>query len=137
MNDKPFFDTNVVLYAFRRDDARSEIAEALLSAGGIISVQILNEFVAVSRRKLRKNWEEVQRALDVIRTLCPDPIPIAVETHDRAVQIAERYGYSIYDSLAIAAALQADAKVLFSEDMQDGQKINRLVIRNPFSGVEF
>ena len=50
----------MVLYAFRRDDPRSEIAEALLEVGGIISVQILNEFVAVSRRKLGKNWEEIR-----------------------------------------------------------------------------
>ena len=123
----------MVLYAFRRDDPRSEIAEALLEVGGIISVQILNEFVAVSRRKLGKNWEEIRRALEIIRTLCPDPVPVTIETHDRAVQIAERYGYSIFDSLAIAAALQADAKTLFSEDMRDGQKISGLVIRNPFS----
>ncbi len=133
MNDKPFFDTNVILYAFRRDDPGSEIAEALLGRGGIISVQILNEFVAVSRRKLGKNWKEIRHALSIIRILCPDPVPINLETHDRAVQIAERYGYTIFDSLAIAAALQAQARTLLSEDMRDGQKIDGLVIRNPFS----
>lgn len=59
MNAKPFLDTNVVLYAFRQGDSRSQKAEALLAEGGAISVQVLNEFVAVARRKLNKSWEEV------------------------------------------------------------------------------
>ena len=46
MNDKPFFDTNVILYAFRQDDTRGPVAETLLAAGGALSVQVLNEFVA-------------------------------------------------------------------------------------------
>ena len=105
MNDKPFFDTNVVLYAFRQDDTRGQVAETLLAAGGALSVQVLNEFVAVARRKLDKSWEEVRRALDILRVFCPEPVPLTVETHERAVHIAERYGYSIFDSLIIAAAL--------------------------------
>jgi predicted nucleic acid-binding protein len=130
--NRPFLDTNVVLYAFRRDDPRTGIAESLLSAGGIVSVQVLNEFVAVARRKLDKSWAEIHGALKIIRTLCPDPIPLSVETHERGVQISERYGYSIFDSLAIAAALQADVKTFYSEDMRDGQRIGGLTIRNPF-----
>jgi len=133
MNDKPFLDTNVLLYAFRGDDARSQTAEALLAAGGIISVQILNEFAAVARGKLGRTWEEVRRALKVIRVFCPDPAPLTIEVHDRALQLAGRYGYSIFDSLVIAAALQAGAGTLYSEDMQDGQMIEGLTIRNPFS----
>ena len=105
MNDKPFFDTNVILYAFRQGDARGQVAETLLAAGGALSVQVLNEFVAVARRKLGKSWEDVRRALDVLRVFCPEPVPLTVGTHERAVHIAERYGYSIFDSLIIAAAL--------------------------------
>jgi predicted nucleic acid-binding protein len=133
MNDKPFFDTNVILYAFRQDDPRGQVAETLLAAGGALSVQVLNEFVAVARRKLDKNWEQVRRALDILRAFCPKPVPLTVETHERAVHIAERYGYSIFDSLIIAAALHAGARTLYSEDMQDGQAIDGLTIRNPFS----
>ena len=73
MNDKPFFGTNVILYAFSQDDTRSQVAETLLAAGGALSVQVLNEFVAVARRKLDKSWEEVRRALDLLRVFCPDP----------------------------------------------------------------
>ncbi len=132
MNDKPFLDTNVILYAFRRDDPRSQTAEALLAAGGIISVQILNEFVAMARGKLGRTWEEVRGALKVIRVFCPDPMPLTVAIHDHAVQLADRYGYSIFDSLVIAAAIQAGANTFYSEDMQDGQTIEGLTIRNPF-----
>ena len=78
MNDKPFFDTNVVLYAFRQDDTRGQVAETLLAAGGAISVQVLNEFVAVARRKLDKSWEEVRRALDILRVFCPEPVPLTL-----------------------------------------------------------
>jgi predicted nucleic acid-binding protein len=134
MNDvKPFFDTNVVLYAFRQDDARGKVAETLLAAGGAVSVQVLNEFAAVARRKFAKSWDEVRRALDILRVFCPEPVALTVETHDRAVDIAERYGYSIFDSLIIAAALDAGAQTLYSEDMRDGQRIEGLTIRNPFS----
>jgi predicted nucleic acid-binding protein len=45
MNDKPFFDTNIILYAFRKDDTRGQVAEALLAAGGALSVQVLAAFL--------------------------------------------------------------------------------------------
>jgi len=76
MNAKPFLDTNVVLYAFREGDSRSQEAEALLGKGGLISVQVLNEFAAVARRKLNKGWEEVRRALSILRVLCPEAAPL-------------------------------------------------------------
>lgn len=133
MNDKPFLDTNVVLYAFRQGDARSQRTEILVAAGGTLSVQVLNEFVNVARRKLNKSWEEVRRALGILRVFCPDPAPVTIETHDHAVQIAERYGYSIFDSLIVAAALQRQCETLYSEDLQAGQVIEgRLRIENPF-----
>jgi predicted nucleic acid-binding protein len=134
MNDKPFFDTNVVLYAFHQGDARSQRAETLLAAGGALSVQVLNEFVNVARRKLNKSWEEVRRAVGILRIFCPDPAPVTIETHDRAVQIAERYGYSIFDSLIVAAALERECNILYSEDLRADQVIEgRLRIENPFT----
>jgi predicted nucleic acid-binding protein len=133
MSDKAFFDTNVILYAFRQSDRRSQVAKTLLSSGGVLSVQVLNEFVAVARRKLHKSWEEVRRALDIVCVLCPEPVPLTIDTHERALRVAERYGYSIFDALVIAAALEAGATTLYSEDMQDRQTIDGLTIRNPFS----
>jgi predicted nucleic acid-binding protein len=130
-----FFDTNVLIYAFAEDDPRTDAAEALLARGGVVGVQTLNEFVAIAVRKLAMSWEEVLAALGALRILCPAPVPITVETHDTALRIAARYRYHIYDSLVIAAALEASCRTLYSEDMHDGQAIESLTIRNPFRGI--
>ena len=116
-----------------KNDARASKAEALLASGGMIGIQCLNEFASVARRKLGMPWKEVKEFLDLICVLCPDPVPISLDTHTRALAIAEKYGYSIYDALIASAALEAGCKTLYSEDLQDGQVINRqLTIRNPF-----
>ena len=65
--------------------------------------------------------------------LCPAPVPLTIETHDSALQMASRYRFSLYDALIAAAALGADCSTLYSEDFQDGQVIEgRLTVRNPF-----
>jgi predicted nucleic acid-binding protein len=134
MPAKAFFDTNVLIYSVAKDDPRSDTAEALLAAGGVVSAHVLNEFVAVTRRKLAMSWTDVTEALDAIRTLCPSPVPITVETHDTAVRIAQQYGYHIYAALVAAAALEAKCDTLYTEDLQAGQLIDdRLTIQNPFT----
>ncbi len=133
MPAKDFFDTNVLIYAVAKNDPRAPKADALLAGGGVLSIQSLNEFVSVARRKLGTPWKEVREFLDLICTLCPDLVPISLDTHRGALAIAEKYGYSIYDALIASAALEAGCKTLYSEDLQDGQIINRqLTIRNPF-----
>ncbi len=132
MNAKPFLDTNVLVYAFASSDPRSDKAEALIAAGGVISVQVLNEFVNVLRRKWRRDWAEIVEALDVLSALLDEPLPLTTDTHRAALGIAQRYGFGIYDSVVVAAALQAGCAELLSEDMQDGQTIEGLSIRNPF-----
>lgn len=128
-----FFDTSVLLYLLSSDAAKSDRVEALLADRGTISVQVLNEFAAVAIRKLRMPLPEVREVLDTIRAVC-DVETVTVETHDRALAVVERYGFSLYDSLLIAAALIADCKVLYSEDLQHGQLIDRqLRVVNPFS----
>ena len=130
---KPFLDTNVLIYTLAAGDPRSSKAEELLESGGTVSVQILNEFVSVARRKNLLSWDEIAEALDAFRVLCPSPVPITEEIHDAAIRIAKKHGYSIYDALVIAAALEAGCITLYSEDLHDGQKIDgQLTIRNPF-----
>lgn len=130
-----FFDTNVVLYLLSVDTAKADRAEELLALGGTISVQVLNEFVAVASRKLRMSLMEIREVLTQIRAVCAVE-PITVETHERALRIADRYGMSIYDALIVSAALLAGCETLHSEDMQDGQVIDRkLTIRNPFAAA--
>jgi predicted nucleic acid-binding protein len=129
-----FFDTNVLIYAIAQDDPRCARAEELLDAGGVLSVQILNEFAAVARRKLQMSWSDVTEALDAFRILCSSPLPITIEVHGAALKIAEKYGFSIYDALVVAAALKAGCAILYSEDFQNGQTIHgQLTIRNPFA----
>ncbi|MHB9100625.1 MAG: PIN domain-containing protein [Sulfuricella sp.] len=130
--DKRFFDTNVVLYLLSADQAKADRAEELLAEGGIISVQVLNEFAAVASRKLGMSWPEIREVLDQVRAVSIVE-PLSVETHERGLLVAERYGISIYDSLIVAAALISGCSTLYSEDMQHGQIIEgQLTICNPF-----
>ena len=92
----------------------------------------MNEFTAVVRRKLKMLWEEVNEALAAIRAVCEPVVPLTVATHETALKIAARYGYHIYDSLILAAALESGCSILSSEDMQDGLQIEGLTIQNPF-----
>jgi predicted nucleic acid-binding protein len=133
MSGDAFFDSNVFVYAVAQGDPRSQKAEELIAEGGTISVQVLYEFADVVRRKAKMPWDEVRFAIENIKALCPDPLPVTIDTHREALAIAERYGYRIYDALIVAAALEARCTSLYSEDMQDGQVIDKtLTIRNPF-----
>ncbi|HEY4978786.1 MAG TPA: PIN domain-containing protein [Candidatus Acidoferrum sp.] len=134
MPAKAFFDTNVLIYAVAQDDPRSTQAEELLASGGVLSVQILNEFVSVARRKILMSWSDVTEALNAFRVLCPSPLPITIKLHEAALKIAEKHGYNIYDALVVAAALETGCATLYSEDLHDGQTIDgQLTIRNPFA----
>ena len=133
MSDRVFFDSNVLIYAMVSGDTRRERAQQLVEQGGTISVQVLNEFVSVARRKMRMPWEDVIDALDAIRVLFPSPVPITLDTHEAALKIAQQYGFGIYDAQIAAAALEAKCSTLYSEDLHDGQIIDKqLTIRNPF-----
>ena len=132
MNVKPFLDTNILVYAFTRGDPRSTIAEKLLGDGGVVSVQVFNEFVNVARRKLRFQWPEVEGALHALRTILDPPIPLTIDLHESAITVAREHRLAFYDALIVAAASRANCAVLFTEDMQDGRRMGALTIRNPF-----
>jgi predicted nucleic acid-binding protein len=133
MSTKAFFDSNVLIYAMVSSDSRRERAQQLVAQGGVISVQVLNEFVAVARRKMRMPWEDVITALDAVRMLFPSPVSITVDTHEAALKIARQYGFGIYDAQIAASALSANCSSLYSEDLQDGRVIDgQMTIRNPF-----
>ena len=133
MSGKAFFDTNVLVYAIGQADDRTETAEALLAGGGVISVQVLNELANVARRKLAMSWDEIDEAVAAIRILCAPPVPLTIDTHDAGRRIAAKYGYSMFDGLIAASALQAGCETLYSDDLQDGQVIEgRVTVRNPF-----
>jgi len=129
-----FFDTSVLFYLLSGDTARADRVEELLLRRGTINIQVLNEFAAVALRKHALSLAELREVLGSVRELCITQ-PLTVEVHERGLEIVERYGYSLYDSMIIAAALQAECRTLYSEDLQHGQVINkRLTVTNPFSG---
>jgi len=128
-----FFDTNIVLYAAMTGrEPRAERSRAVIREGGLISVQVLNEFVNILRHKFGRTWDEVLDAAADIRELFPVITPLTTEIHERALTVAHRYDYRFFDALIIAAALEASCATLYSEDMQDGQRIAGMTIRNPF-----
>src|SRR5260370_27696439 len=127
-----FLDSNVLVYAFT-EDPRTVTARALLARGCTISIQGLNEFTNVARRKLGKSWDEIHDAVAVIRNLCPTIFLIDLDTHETGLRLAERHGFAFFDALMIAAALRAGSTTLWSEDMQHGMLIDgTLRIANPF-----
>jgi len=127
-----FFDTNVLVYVASGDAAKADRAEALISAGGAISVQVLNELTNVARRKMRMSWAETHGLLALVRGLLT-VLPLTLETHDTGLSLAERYGLSIYDAMIAASALHADCDTLWSEDLQHGMQLDEgLRIVNPF-----
>ena len=136
MNGRTFFDTNVLVYAVHPTDPKGEVVRSLLlSASVVFSVQVLNEFVNVARRKLKRDWQEVKAAIDILIQLCPEPNPITLTTHTLGVNIAKRYRYSIYDGLILASATESACTLLYSEDLKNGQRIGAVTIKNPFVTV--
>ena len=129
----PFADTNVLLYLISHDAAKARRAEKLLAARLAISVQVLNEFANVARRKHSLAWPELRETLDGIRHFV-DVRPLSLDTHLLGLALAERYRFSIYDATIAAAALQTGCDTLLSEDFQSGQLIDgRLRVVNPFA----
>ena len=127
-----FLDSNVLVYAFTTD-ARASVAQGLLARGCSLNLQILNEFANVARRKLGMSWTQLCDALADIRTLCPTVHPLTIDIHSDALRHAQRHGFSIFDALVVAAALHAGCSTLWSEDMQHGLMIDKLLrILNPF-----
>ncbi|MEG3088702.1 PIN domain-containing protein [Sphingomonas sp. PB4P5] len=126
------FDSNILIYIIADDPSKAERGRFLIAEGGTISVQVLNEIVSVSRRKLRLEWPIIVAYLKRLKLLL-NVVPVDVAVHNRAVALSMRFNLSFYDAAIVAAALLADCDTLWSEDMHDGLVVDgRLTIRNPF-----
>jgi predicted nucleic acid-binding protein len=126
-----FADTNVVLYLLD-DGPKADRAEELLEQGPRISVQVLNETLVNCRRKAGLSWEETDDFLAGVQSLCPVE-GLTLQTHQVGRALAERYNFSVYDSMIVAAALIGDCTTLWSEEMKDGLLVeDQLRIVNPF-----
>ena len=139
MSDKYFLDTNIFVYSF--DDLEPEkkeislalIANALQTGNGLISWQVVQEFLNVSTRKFKTplvNKDAKIYLEQILAPLCkvyPD-----VKIYRSALEISQQTGYSFYDSLILAGAGQAGCQVLYSEDLQNGQQVDGFKIINPY-----
>ncbi|MGB4863134.1 MAG: PIN domain-containing protein [Tepidiformaceae bacterium] len=134
-----FLDSNVFLYLFDPDVGKQRAAEVLvrdaLHGSGVISFQVVQETLNTLARKVAKPLDGHDRQSLLKTVLVPLwKVNPSEDLYARAMEIQQRYRYSFYDSLIIAAALAAGCNRLMSEDFQSGQKIETLTIVNPFSG---
>jgi predicted nucleic acid-binding protein len=127
-----FFDTNILIYAFAAGDRHSARAEALMAEGGVIGVQVLNEFTSITQRKLNWDWPQIEAALIVISELMGPARPLTTAIHSHAVKLARGGMLSFYDALVIAAAADAGCRVLLTEDLQHDRKFGVVTVENPF-----
>lgn len=126
-----FLDTNLPIYA-QSADPKGEIARQAILAGGTISVQVVNEFSAVLRRKFRLEWHEIADAVEDVRAALDPVRPVGIDTWEVAVALARQHRFEFHDSLILASALEAGCDTLLTEDMQAGRRIGDLTIVNPF-----
>ena len=138
---KVFIDTNVLIY-WVDAGPRADVAEDLLAGDAVVSVQVLNEFANVLRKKRQMPVAAVRELTQTLVATC-EVAELTVRTHQAALNLAERYGFSVYDANIIAAALGHGCEVVYSEDMQHGMAVSPvdgairtvsagLSIRNPF-----
>jgi len=135
MNDKRFFDTNIVVYLYSKDEPdKQSIAKNLFKNNQpIISTQVLGEFSNVLRRKFQQEYTDIVVAVNQVTAIVNQVATITNDNIISALNLADKYHYSFYDSLIIAVALAENCTILYSEDLQHGQTIeSTLTIQNPF-----
>jgi predicted nucleic acid-binding protein len=135
MSEPSFFDSNVVIYAFTHAGEKTFKARELLSLGGIVSIQVLNETANTLHRRFATGWPRISEIIDSVLESSPNPLTLSLETHRASLRISQRYGFSVYDALIVASALEAGCTTLYTEDMQHGQIIDGLRIENPFRAI--
>ena len=139
MSAADFLDSNVLVYMFDRQDqakqvvARRCVAEALSSGRGVISFQVVQETLNALTQKARQPLPAAE-ALELLHAVL---VPLwrvqpSAGLYEHAQTVRQQQGFSFYDSLIVAAALEANCKRLITEDLQHGQKVGGLRIENPF-----
>lgn len=133
---RAFLDTNILIYAYVGDSPKRAAAIERLAEGFTISVQSLNEFATVARRKFRWDWVQLETALADLRSLAHLIVANDLDIHRHGLELAERYGFSIYDAMIVSAALHARCDCIYSEDMHHGLVVGgRLQVINPFRAM--
>ncbi|HWF43297.1 MAG TPA: PIN domain-containing protein [Candidatus Kapabacteria bacterium] len=130
---RAFLDSNVILYYYTSNEiSKAQLAgEVRLRSDAIISTQVLSECCNVLSKKRQYSWIEIQRVISEIIDLFSIET-VSVTTIGKAIELAQRYHYSYYDSLILASAIEANCSTLYSEDFQHNQLIEGVRIINPF-----
>jgi predicted nucleic acid-binding protein len=135
MSGKAFFDTNVLLYIFGEDARKRARATALFdectqSVSALLSTQVVQEFYAAGSRKLGIPRDQARK---IARDLLKLPLVTIGAAHiTRALEIEELFKISFWDALILAAAEAGKAEVLYTEDLNHGQRYGMVLVRNPF-----
>ena len=137
MSADDFLDTNILVYSVdrrfpeKRERAAELVAKSVDDRTGCISYQVVQETLNVLTTKLATPPERLQLMMDDV--LIPLwQVNATAGLYRDAISLQSQYGFSFYDSLIIAAALEAGSTRLYSEDLQHGQQIQQLTILNPF-----
>lgn len=137
MTARAFVDTNILFYAedesqpVKRDRARALLRELVPTRNAVLSLQVLREFFAASRRKLGLDAEDAKARVERYARL--EVVKLDVDDLLAAIDLHRLHGFSIWDALIVRAATVARCRVLYTEDMQDGRRIDGLEIVNPFA----
>jgi len=134
-----FLDTNILVYSFmpdnraKRDKARGLIAQALEKHDGVISFQVVQEFLNVATRKPQRRMSQAETQQYLAQVLMPlcEVWPTA-SLYSEALSIADETGWSFYDSVIVSSASAAGCGVVLTEDLQTDRAIRGMEIRNPF-----
>jgi predicted nucleic acid-binding protein len=127
-----FADTNIVVYAYAKDPQKSPIAEAILMAAPVISTQVVSEFLNIARTKMGLDLATRHKVARDLLYSCAI-VPLDAQTVAQAMTIEAKYQVSYWDALVVAAALAAGCETLYTEDLQNRQVFESLlVVKNPF-----
>jgi predicted nucleic acid-binding protein len=138
-----FLDTNILVYRFDHTSPHKQriaerlISEALETRRGIISTQVVQEFISLALRKFEQPMTvaECRKFLQkVLMPLC-QYFP-SISSYERALLVAEETGFHFYDALILSAAIESGCRTLMTEDMQHGRKVEEVTILNPFVDIE-
>jgi predicted nucleic acid-binding protein len=134
-----FIDTNVLIYQLDTVDRRKHtiaervVSDAIAAESACISFQVVQECLNTVLRKAEIKLDAAGAKAYLDTVLSPlYKVHASLALYRRSLELQERYRFSYYDALIVAAALEAGCKRLLSEDLQHGQRIETLRIENPF-----
>ena len=140
MKERSFIDTNILIYVDDADNPeKQKIAIKLIASGwhngnAVLSTQVLQEYFSAATRKLKIPADKAQRKIELLSHL--EIASIEYSDIVRAIELHRLHSFSFWDSLIVTMAQKTACAVLYSEDMQDGRKLEGLQIVNPFKALK-